>query len=102
MATAKVSTLGYKKKFEWICLAPAGIVPTINPTGSGAVYTLGNNLPAVDPNNYAGTVHFGQPTTTVGQGYGQYAAGGGFSAAGPGFPAANANLNAGANFYGGV
>ncbi|UJR32324.1 hypothetical protein I4U23_019788 [Adineta vaga] len=38
---------------------PAGVVP-----GSGAVYTMGTNLPPVDPNNFPGTVHFG-PATTI-------------------------------------
>jgi len=35
-------------------------------------------LPSVDPNNYPGTVHFGPSTGYVGQGIGQYSAGGGY------------------------
>ncbi|CAF1254369.1 unnamed protein product [Adineta ricciae] len=41
---------------------PAGFTPIS--TGSGAVHTIGTNLPPVDPNNFAGTVHFGPATTT--------------------------------------
>ena len=33
----------------------------------GAPATLGTNLPAVDPNNFAGTVHFGPSVQYSGQ-----------------------------------
>jgi len=76
-----------------LLLAPGGF-PNANlgVGGSGVVHTIGSSLPSVDPNNFPGTVHFGQPTTFVGQGYGQYPAGAGF---------VNQNLggSGGANFY---
>jgi hypothetical protein len=76
-------------------LGPTGIVPNANVGSSGAVYTLGTNLPSIDPNNYGGTVHFGPSTAYSGSAYGQYPESAGII---------NPNLGAtgGANIYPGI
>ncbi len=58
--------VSYKKYFI-DDLAPGGVFPNANVGNSGAVYTLGTNLPSVDPNNFYGTVHHGPSSTYVGE-----------------------------------
>lgn len=42
-------------------------IPVVNPTAPGGVYTMGLDLPHVNPNTYSGNVHFGPASTYTGQ-----------------------------------
>ena len=49
-----------------------GGVSNVSLGGPGLPPTLGANLPPVDPNNFAGTVHFGQAVTSYPTGQNSY------------------------------